>query len=120
MVPHRHVGSAAAAALLRRQHRHEFFPPRARARPRSCAAWAGQSPSSRGGKRLNRLCTASRSRGSTRPRPASSGGTGLRRYGFTGTGFIPQISSAYCRIVRSLENFPMPAVLRIDFRVHPA
>ena len=35
-----------------------------------------------------------------------------------GTGVMPQISSAYCRIVRSLENFPIWATFRIDFRVH--
>jgi hypothetical protein len=34
-----------------------------------------------------------------------------------GTGRTPQISSAYCRMVRSLENFPVWAVLRIDMRV---
>jgi pimeloyl-ACP methyl ester carboxylesterase len=38
----------------------------------------------------------------------------------TGTGLTPQISSAYCRIVRSLENFPMFATFRIDFFVHAA
>jgi hypothetical protein len=29
----------------------------------------------------------------------------------TGHGLTPQISLAYCRIVRSLENFPDPAML---------
>ena len=38
----------------------------------------------------------------------------------TRTGEMPQISSAYSRIVRSLENLPMPATFRIDFRVHAA
>ena len=30
--------------------------------------------------------------------------------------FIPQISSAYSRIVRSVENFPIPVTLSIDLR----
>jgi hypothetical protein len=34
------------------------------------------------------------------------------------TGFTRQISSAYCVMVRSLENFPLLAVFRIDFFVH--
>ena len=34
------------------------------------------------------------------------------------TGFTFQISSAYCRMVRSLENLPERAVLRIAIRVH--
>ena len=36
------------------------------------------------------------------------------------TGVRPQISSAYCWIVRSLENLPMRATFRIDLRVHAA
>ena len=34
------------------------------------------------------------------------------------TGETPQISSAYCRMVRSLENLAMPATFRMDFLVH--
>jgi len=41
-----------------------------------------------------------------------------RAYGFTG--LTRQISSAYCWIVRSLENLPMRATFRIDFLVHAA
>ena len=37
---------------------------------------------------------------------------------FTGQGFAPQISCAYCPIVRSLENLPEPARLRMTFSVH--
>ncbi len=36
----------------------------------------------------------------------------------TGTGLTPQISSAYCRMVRSLEKKPLPAVYRMERRVH--
>src|SRR5712671_4666975 len=36
----------------------------------------------------------------------------------TGHGFTFQISVAYSAIVRSLENFPEPATLRIALRVH--
>jgi hypothetical protein len=32
----------------------------------------------------------------------------------------PQISSAYCLTVRSLENLPVFATFRIDFRVQTA
>jgi len=31
---------------------------------------------------------------------------------------IPQISRAYSRMVRSLENFPIRATLRMDLRIH--
>ncbi len=34
------------------------------------------------------------------------------------SGVTPQISPAYSAMVRSLENLPMPAVLRIDLRAH--
>lgn len=37
---------------------------------------------------------------------------------FTGQDFAPQISCAYSRIVRSLENLPEAATLRMTFRVH--
>ena len=37
---------------------------------------------------------------------------------FTGQGFTPQISCAYCPIVRSLENLPEPARFRTTFSVH--
>jgi hypothetical protein len=36
----------------------------------------------------------------------------------TGCGVAPQISSAYCWIVRSLENLPEPAMLRMLFFAH--
>src|SRR5262249_23120719 len=36
----------------------------------------------------------------------------------TGQGFAPQIDSAYSAIVRSLENFPDRATLRIAIRAH--
>src|SRR5262245_52772046 len=38
----------------------------------------------------------------------------------TVTRVTPQTSSAYCRIVRSLENFPIRATLRMDRLVHSA
>ena len=38
----------------------------------------------------------------------------------TGTGAMPQISSAYWRTVRSLENSPIRAVLVMDMRVQVA
>ena len=38
----------------------------------------------------------------------------------TGQGFAFQISVAYCAIVRSLENLPEPATLRIALRAHPS
>lgn len=41
----------------------------------------------------------------------------LPTYG-TGQGFACQISAAYCAIVRSLENLPEPATLRIALRAH--
>jgi hypothetical protein len=36
----------------------------------------------------------------------------------TGQGFACQISAAYCAMVRSLENLPEPATLRIALRAH--
>ena len=36
----------------------------------------------------------------------------------TGHGLAFQISAAYCAIVRSLENFPEPAMFRIPLRAH--
>ena len=36
----------------------------------------------------------------------------------TFSGLTSQMSRAYSAMVRSLENLPMPAVLRIDLRVH--
>src|ERR1700677_2781749 len=43
----------------------------------------------------------------------------MRRRGyFTGQGFAPQMSRAYSPIVRSLENLPEPAMLRMIFCVH--
>ena len=38
----------------------------------------------------------------------------------TGQGFACQISAAYCAMVRSLENFPEPAIFRIALRTHPS
>src|SRR5262249_2776939 len=38
----------------------------------------------------------------------------------TGTALRPQISSAYCLMVRSVENLPVLATFRIDFLVHCA
>src|SRR5262249_22386620 len=38
----------------------------------------------------------------------------------TGHGFTCQMSAAYSAIVRSLENFPEPPMLRIAFRAHAA
>ena len=37
----------------------------------------------------------------------------------TGHGLTSQISAAYSAIVRSLENLPEPAMLRMAFRVQP-
>ena len=37
-----------------------------------------------------------------------------------GQGVAPQIDSAYSAIVRSLENFPEQATLRIALRPHPS
>src|SRR5205823_1945518 len=42
------------------------------------------------------------------------------RASYVRTGVSPQISCAYSRIVRSLENFPMWATFRIDLRVQAA
>jgi hypothetical protein len=103
-----HRGSAGLPEVVEVSPRKGLMAPRRRRRQRCGRRWSGDRARSlpvsclpwRGGRRLRCTC--------------------LRRHGSTGTGFIPQISSAYCRIVRSLENFPMPAVLRIDFRVHPA
>ena len=42
----------------------------------------------------------------------------LRRPYLTATGSMCQIFSAYSLIVRSLENLPMPATLRMAFLAH--
>ena len=43
-----------------------------------------------------------------------SSGAGMR----CRVGSVPQISRAYCAMVRSLENFPAAAMFRITVRVH--
>ena len=48
--------------------------------------------------------------------PSSAGRKAAPRYTLTGSTF--QIFSAYSRTDRSLENFPMLAVFRIDMVVH--